>query len=64
VRLDPVTATPTASPEQIAHAVELRLQLMGALAAAAVADAWDSGRISKADPHRQITAGQVQRTGS
>ncbi|MEO7732538.1 MAG: ATP-binding protein, partial [Kofleriaceae bacterium] len=59
VRLDPVTATPTASPEQIAHAVELRLQLMGALAAAAVADAWDSGRISKADPHRPPFADEV-----
>ena len=59
VRLDPVTATPTASPEQIAHAVELRLQLMGALAAAAVADAWDSGRISKADPDRPPFADEV-----
>jgi len=52
VRLDPVTATPTASAEQIAAAVELRLQLMGALAAAAIADAWDTGRISKTDLNR------------
>jgi ATPase family associated with various cellular activities (AAA) len=59
VRLDPVTATPTASVEQIAHAVELRLQLMGALAAAAVADAWDTGRISKADPNRPPFADEV-----
>src|SRR6185503_4549632 len=43
VRLDPVTATSTASAVQIAHAVELRLQLIGALAAAAIAEAWDSG---------------------
>ncbi|HEY6173186.1 MAG TPA: ATP-binding protein, partial [Kofleriaceae bacterium] len=59
VRLDPVTATSTAMPEQIAHAVELRLQLMGALAAAAIADAWDTGRISKTDPHRPPFADEV-----
>ncbi|HMG54145.1 MAG TPA: ATP-binding protein [Kofleriaceae bacterium] len=59
IRLDPVTATSTATIEQIAHAVELRLQLMGALAAAAIADAWDTGRISKTDPHRPPFADEV-----
>src|SRR5439155_21267994 len=44
VRLDPVTARSTASPGQIAPAVDLRLQLIGALAAAAIAEAWDTGR--------------------
>ncbi|HEY0482054.1 MAG TPA: ATP-binding protein, partial [Kofleriaceae bacterium] len=59
VRLDPVIATSTATGEQIAHAVELRLQLMAALAAAAIADAWDTGRISKSDPHRPPFADEV-----
>jgi len=59
IRLDPVIATSTATAEQIAHAVELRLQLMGALAAAAIADAWDTGRISKSDPHRPPFADEV-----
>ncbi len=52
VRLEPVTATPTATVEQIAHAVELRLQLFGVLAGAAIAEAWDTGRIAKPDPAR------------
>jgi hypothetical protein len=59
VRLDPVTATPTATGEQIAHAVELRLQLFGALAAAAIAEAWDTGRIAKPDPMRPPFADEV-----
>ena len=59
VRLEPVTATPTATTEQIAHAVELRLQLFGALAAAAIADAWDTGRIAKPDPMRPPFADEV-----
>jgi hypothetical protein len=59
VRLDPVTATPTATAEQIAHAVELRLQLFGALTAAAIADAWDTGRITKPDPMRPPFADEV-----
>ncbi|HZJ63694.1 MAG TPA: ATP-binding protein, partial [Kofleriaceae bacterium] len=59
VRLDPVTATSTASAVQIAHAVELRLQLIGALAAAAIAEAWDSGRIAKPDPARPPFADEV-----
>jgi len=52
VRLEPVTATPTATVEQIAHAVELQLQLFGVLAASAIAEAWDTGRIAKPDPAR------------
>ncbi|HEX2691473.1 MAG TPA: hypothetical protein VHN14_32905, partial [Kofleriaceae bacterium] len=59
VRLEPVAATPTATVEQIAHAVELRLQLFGALAAAAIADAWDTGRITKPDPMRPPFADEV-----
>ena len=59
VRLDPITATPTASPEQIAHGLELRLQLMGGLAAAAIAEGWDSGRIAKPDPTRPPFADEV-----
>jgi hypothetical protein len=59
VRLDPITATPTASPEQIAHGTELRLQLMGALAAAAIAEGWDSGRIAKPDPTRPPFSDEV-----
>jgi hypothetical protein len=59
VRLDPVTATSTASSEQIAHAVELRLQLVGALAGMAIADAWDTGRISKTDSSRPPFADEV-----
>jgi hypothetical protein len=59
VRLDPVTATSTATIAQIAQAVELRLQLMAALAGAAIADAWDTGRISKTDPSRPPFADEV-----
>jgi len=59
VRLDLVTATSTATAGQIAHAVDLRLQLVGALAAAAIADAWDTGRISKTDSARPPFADEV-----
>jgi hypothetical protein len=59
VGFEPVTATPTASDDEIAHAVELRLQLMAALAAAAIADAWDTGRISKTEGHRPPFADEV-----
>ncbi|HLL24513.1 MAG TPA: AAA family ATPase [Kofleriaceae bacterium] len=50
VRLDPIAVTPTATPSEIAQAVELRLQVVGALAAVAIADGWDTGRISRPDP--------------
>jgi hypothetical protein len=59
LRLDPVTATSTATVAQIAHSVELRLQLVGALAAAAIAEAWDNGRIAKPDPTRPPFADEV-----
>jgi len=59
VRLDPVTATPTATVEQIAHGLELRLQLMGALAASAIAEGWDTGRIAKPDASRPPFADEV-----
>jgi hypothetical protein len=59
IRLDPVTASATASAEQIAHALELRLQLVGALAGAAIAEAWDVGRIAKPDPSRPPFAEEV-----
>jgi hypothetical protein len=52
LRLDPVAVTPTATPAEIAQALELRLQLIGARTHAAIAQAWDSGRISKPDPMR------------
>jgi ATPase family associated with various cellular activities (AAA) len=58
-RLDPVTATATASVEQIAHGLELRLQLMGSLAASAIAEAWDTGRIAKPDANRPPFADEV-----
>ncbi|HEY4238885.1 MAG TPA: ATP-binding protein [Kofleriaceae bacterium] len=59
IRLEPVENLPTATPAQIAQAVELRLQLVGALAAAAIADAWDTGRIIKPDPTRPPFADEV-----
>ena len=59
MRLDPITATPTATVEQIAHSVELRLQMFGSLAAAAIADAWDTGRIAKPDSTRPPFADEV-----
>ncbi|HEX4420774.1 MAG TPA: hypothetical protein VH165_22820, partial [Kofleriaceae bacterium] len=59
VRLDPVTATSTASTEQTAYSIELRLQLMGALVATAIAEGWDTGRIAKPDPSRPPFADEV-----
>ena len=58
-RLDPVTATPTATAQQIARSIELRLALFGALAAASIAEAWDTGRIAKPDPARPPFAEEV-----
>jgi hypothetical protein len=59
VRLDPVTAAPTATAQQIARSIELRLALFGALAAASIAEAWDTGRIAKPDPARPPFAEEV-----
>jgi SpoVK/Ycf46/Vps4 family AAA+-type ATPase len=59
VRLDPVSVTPTASANEIAQSVDLRLQLVGARAGVAIAEAWDTGRISKPDPLRPPFADEV-----
>jgi len=52
LRLDPVSDTATASTRQIETALDLMLQLVGARAHVAIAQAWDNGRISKPDPIR------------
>jgi hypothetical protein len=59
VRLDPVSVTPTATAAEIAQSIELRLRLVGARTAVAIAEAWDSGRISKPDPMRPPFADEV-----
>jgi hypothetical protein len=59
LRLDPVAVTPTATAAEIAQAIELRLQWVGARTQAAIAQAWDSGRISKPDPMRPPFADEV-----
>ena len=59
VRLDPVSVTPTATEAEIAQAIDLRLQLVGARVNVAIAEAWDSGRISKPDPARPPYADEV-----
>ncbi|HSK05716.1 MAG TPA: hypothetical protein VK932_30920, partial [Kofleriaceae bacterium] len=59
VRLDPVTVTPTATTAEIARSIELRLQLVGARAAVAIAEGWDTGRIATPDPLRPPFADEV-----
>jgi hypothetical protein len=59
VRLDPISVTPTATAAEIAQSVDLRLQLVGARAAVAIADGWDTGRISRPDPMRPPFADEV-----
>jgi hypothetical protein len=59
LRLDPVSVTPTATAAEIAQSIELRLQLVGARTSVAIAEAWDSGRISKPDPTRPPFADEV-----
>jgi hypothetical protein len=59
IRLDPVSVTPTATADEIALSLDLRLQLVGARVHVAVADAWDSGRISKPDLARPPFADEV-----
>jgi Cdc6-like AAA superfamily ATPase len=59
IRLDPVTVMPTATPGEIAQAIDLRLQLIGARVGVAIAEAWDSGRISKTDPLQHPFADEV-----
>ena len=59
LRLDPVAVTPDATPDEIAQAIDLRLQLIGARVAAAIAEAWDTGRISRPDPTRHPFADEI-----
>jgi hypothetical protein len=59
VRLDPVSVTPTATATEIAQSIDLRLQLVAARTSVAIAEAWDSGRISKLDPIRPPFADEV-----
>ncbi|HET9625100.1 MAG TPA: ATP-binding protein, partial [Kofleriaceae bacterium] len=59
VRLDPVSVTADATPDEIARSIALRLDLIGARAHFAVAEAWDSGRISKPVEHRPPFADEV-----
>jgi hypothetical protein len=59
VRLEPVAVTPMATAAEIAEALELRLQLIGARTSVAIAEAWDSGRITKPDPTRPPFADEV-----
>jgi hypothetical protein len=59
LRLDPVSVTPTATTAEIAHAIDLRLQLIGARTSVAIAEAWDNGRITKPDPMRPPFADEV-----
>jgi SpoVK/Ycf46/Vps4 family AAA+-type ATPase len=49
VRLDPVTVSPTGSDEDIAQLTELQLQVINARLGVAIAEAWDTGRLSQAD---------------
>jgi hypothetical protein len=58
-RLVPVTNVVTATPAEIAQSLELRLQLVFARVAHAIAEGWDSGRISKQDPARPPFADEV-----
>jgi hypothetical protein len=52
VRLEPVSAAPTATPDERTQALDLHLRLIGALANVAIATAWDEGRIVTAAPNR------------
>ncbi len=52
VRLEPVSVALTATPDECALALDVQLQLIGALANVAIATAWDEGRIVIAAPDR------------
>ncbi|HEU4615448.1 MAG TPA: hypothetical protein VFS15_25310, partial [Kofleriaceae bacterium] len=58
-RLLPVSARTTASAAEIKQAVDARLRWVGARTALAIAEAWDCGRISRADPNRPPFAQEV-----
>ncbi|HEX4419017.1 MAG TPA: hypothetical protein VH165_13995, partial [Kofleriaceae bacterium] len=59
LRLEPVALAPTTTAAEIARSIDLRLQLLGARTSVAIAEAWDSGRISKPDPARPPFADEV-----
>jgi len=46
VRLEPATAEPPATISEVAEGLELRLELIAARVGFAIAEAWDSGRLS------------------
>jgi hypothetical protein len=50
VQLEPVQIAPIATTAEILQALDVRMQWIGARVAAAIADAWDSGRIVHANP--------------
>jgi hypothetical protein len=50
VLLEPVAATPLATSTEIEQSLELRLRLIGARVALAIADAWDTGRLTRGSP--------------
>jgi hypothetical protein len=50
--LDPVSAEPSATIPEVAEALELRLQLVAARTHLAIAQAWDSGRLTRQHPDR------------
>jgi len=59
LRLDPVAVTPNATAAEVAQSIDLRLQLVGARTSFAIAEAWDSGRISKPDALKPPFADEV-----
>jgi hypothetical protein len=59
VRLDPVSVFVTATNREIAQALELRLQLVSACVGIAIAEGWDTGRISRPDAMRPPFADEV-----
>ena len=52
VRLAPVAVAPTASAAEIAQSVDVQVQLVGARVNVAIAEAWDTGRLSQAEQQR------------
>ncbi len=52
VRLDPVSVTQTATAREVTQSIEGLVQLIGARVGVAIAEAWDSGRLSRPDPMR------------
>jgi hypothetical protein len=50
ILLDPVQIAPLATTAEVIQALDVRMQWIGARVAAAIADAWDSGRIVHSNP--------------